>query len=379
MSDGGDRVSKDAKVPSLPGQPTEEAIASVGSEAGRSLIRGLARLGNASVSEWVKKREAKAEAARLAIEIEGRIKSQQALATARREQEIGDLEHSCALDRRARRLRIELEREQLNLEAIEGRALAFTEADPQNDNAREVDEDWLFKFTDLAQKVSNKDIQTLWARALSSAAIEERQQLSAAALQTLGLFDREIADSFRKFVAIARKLKPVPLFPNSSSDPLKIDIRTLIDIGVIRSDTYGSPFQLRDVSIERVEGSASGLYVAGLGLTHRGNQIARAVFSDEELLVDEDCERAYIIQLFRDALEFNSYSDAMVSFADSNPNLTIRLISKKAAIDPPTEADRNVPNSALIDLRPCDGMFLEMLTLAARDFDLQPVSSLDQL
>src|SRR5437016_9116397 len=87
----------------LPGQPTEEAIAEVGSEAGRSLLRGLGTLGNAALGGWVVKREA----ARLVTETEGKLKAATAVAAARREHELADVEHRAALERRVERLRIE--------------------------------------------------------------------------------------------------------------------------------------------------------------------------------------------------------------------------------------------------------------------------------
>jgi hypothetical protein len=178
-----DQPQKQARGLTLPGQPTEEAIAEVGSEAGKSLVRGFGKLGNAAFGEWIVRKEAKAEAARLAIETEAKIKAATAVVAARREQELADLEHDAALQRRAERLRIELAREQLNIEAIERGALQYAERDPENGSAREIDEDWLFKFADFAQKVSDKDVQSLWARALSSAAMQSRPKLSAAALQ----------------------------------------------------------------------------------------------------------------------------------------------------------------------------------------------------
>jgi hypothetical protein len=188
-----DHSSPKGKGLSLPGQPTEEAVAEVGSAAGKSLVRGLSRLGNAYVSEWAAQREARAEAVRLAIETDARIKTDTALASVRREQELAEFEHRAALERRAARFRVEMAREQTNLEAIERRAIEFTERAAESGNARELDEDWLFKFADLAQKVSDDDVQALWARALSSAAIQDAPKLSAAALQTLGLFDKHTA------------------------------------------------------------------------------------------------------------------------------------------------------------------------------------------
>jgi hypothetical protein len=185
MSGADNHSSTQGRGLSLPGQPTEEAVAEVASEAGKSLVRGLGKLGNTYVSEWAAKLEAKAEATRLAIETDAKIKADAALATVRREQEAAEFDHRAALERRAQRLRIELAREQMNLEAIERRALEFTEHDPDNSNPREIDEDWLFKFADLAQKVSDANVQALWARALSSAAMQGPTKLSAAASRPL--------------------------------------------------------------------------------------------------------------------------------------------------------------------------------------------------
>lgn len=183
----------------LPGQPTEEAVAEVGSEAGKSLLRGLARLGSAAVDGWVSKKEARAAAAKLAIETEAAIAKEQALTQARRQEEIQEIEHHALLHRRAQRIRLEFEREQRNLEAVEVKAIEFTEGDTENANARELDDDWLFRFSDLAQHISDDQVQGLWARALSSASITGATKLSGASLQTLSLFDKHIADSFERF------------------------------------------------------------------------------------------------------------------------------------------------------------------------------------
>ena len=227
MVDSGRQSASKGQGVSLPGQPTEEAIAEVGSEAGKSLVRGISRLGSAYVSEWATRRETKAEAVRLAIDTDAKIKADTAVANARREQELAEFDHRATLERRAQRFRAEMVREQMNIEAIERRAIEFTERDPDNAKAREIDEDWLFKFADLAQKVSDRDVQSLWARALSSAAIQGSARLSAAALQTLGLFDKEIAESFRNFVAVASTIGFVPYAPDGETDPQQIDLVTL--------------------------------------------------------------------------------------------------------------------------------------------------------
>jgi hypothetical protein len=282
---------------SLPGQPTEEAFAKVGSAAGKSLVRGLGKLGNAYVGEWAAKREAKAEALRLAIETDAKVKADTALATVRREQELAEFEHRAALERRAARFRVEMAREQINLEAIERRAIEFTERAPESGDPREIDEDWLFKFADLAQKVSDDDVQALWARALSSAAMQGAPRLSAAALQTLGLFDKNIAESFKSFVAVRALLGFLPFPPTGEGDPQNIDIATLSDLGLIESVLYKGVYQFDDFSFEESErvGKLPADLQTHYALTLRGKEIANAVFRrSEDLSLSEEHEQHYL-------------------------------------------------------------------------------------
>ncbi|MCG2642439.1 MULTISPECIES: DUF2806 domain-containing protein [Bradyrhizobium] len=322
---------------SLPGQPTEEALAEVGSDAGKALVRGFGRLGNAAIGEWVAKKEAKAEAARLAIETEAKINAAKAVAAAGREQALADLEHSAALQRRAERLRIELAREQLNWEAIERRSLEYVERDPENGNAREIDEDWLFKFADLAQKVSDSDVQALWARALSSAAIRGAPKLSAAALQTLGLFDRQVAESFRDFVAVVARLGFVPEPEQGQHDPQGINLGMLHDLGLIDNTLYEGTYSFEDFSFEAIKrtGSLPAELHSHYALTLRGREIANAVFRrSEDVPLGEQFEHQYLCLVLLNHFRHKQTASILPSHAPDEPPLSIRLTRK----NPLTEA-----------------------------------------
>lgn len=328
MVDNGGQSAPKGRGVSLPGQPTEEAIAEVGSEAGKSLVRGLSRLGSA----YVTKREAKAEAVRLAIDTDAKIKADTALANARREQELADFDHWATLERRAQRFRVEMARDQINLEAIERRALEYTEADPKNTNAREVDEDWLFRFADFAQKVSDRDVQSLWARALSSAAIEGSTRLSAAALQTLGLFDREIAASFQKFVATASAIGFVPYTPDGEADPQQIDLATLSDLGLIQEYFSELPYEYEDFALKQGYELRIKPPISQRGLTKRGYDIATAVFTQtEDLSLSEEHEQKY----FQHALSWLMLSHLLITISpklnETEPPLQIGLTNKSAS------------------------------------------------
>jgi hypothetical protein len=360
-----DHTSKRGRGLFLPGQPTEEAVAEVGSEAGKSLVRGLGKLGNASVSEWTTKREATAEAARLAIETDAAIKANSALVAARREQELAELEHQAALQRRAERLRIELAREQRNLEAIERRALEFAERDPNNSKPRELDEDWLFKFADFAQKISDADVQSLWARALSSAAIEGASRLSAAALQTLGLFDRDIAENFRKFVAAASRFGFVPYTPDGRTEPQQIDLTTLMDLGLIQGYSHEEPYDYEDFAFEPDARKFKAIQ-SQLGFTKRGYDIANAVFPHlEELPLSEEHEQKYLVHLLLLQMESQPHVTILPKLGRPDQPLAIRLTNKNDTNS--SNRDWKTPEAAAR----LSQRLLKLLAWAEQNYDIE--------
>ena len=69
----------------IPGQKIEKAAAEVGTKAGNSIIKGLAKLGGAAFAEWINTKEAKAEAARLAVETQAQIDKERQLQAFRRQ------------------------------------------------------------------------------------------------------------------------------------------------------------------------------------------------------------------------------------------------------------------------------------------------------
>jgi Protein of unknown function (DUF2806) len=179
----------------IPGQKTDEAIGHVLTEAGKSLVRGLGRLAEVSFARWIATKEAEAEAARLTIETKAEIDRSRDLVRARRKSELQEIDHEGKLlERRLGRLRRELTWEQANMETIAKRALEITERDPEAGSARELNDDWVFRFARFAQEISDKEVQELWARILSSAAIGARRPVSPAALQTMSLLDSRLAN-----------------------------------------------------------------------------------------------------------------------------------------------------------------------------------------
>lgn len=265
---------------SVPGQPTEEAIAEVGTAAGKSLVRGFQRLGGA----WIAEREARADAAKLTVETDSKISAAKSVAAARREDELAEVEHQARLQRRIQRLKIELDQQQANIESIEMKALSFTEKDPGSGRATEIDQDWLFKFADSAQRVSDETVQELWARVLGSAAIKDAPRLSAQGLQTLSMFDKRSAEDFQKLVFAMSHLGFFPVLDSRhQQDPQHVNLDALMDLGLIQSNASSSLYQFPGFLMD-IGKPNRGLQLLKdrIFLTKRGADIANAVFRGSE-------------------------------------------------------------------------------------------------
>jgi hypothetical protein len=320
--------SERGKGISLPGQPTEKAAAEVATEAGKSLVRGLGRLGNAMVDGWASTKEARAAAAKLAIETEASVAREIALMDARRQAELDEVDHQALLQRRALRLRAELEREQINLESIQAKAIEFTEADIDSDKPREIDDDWIFMFSDFAQRVSDAEIQSLWARALSCASIEGAAKLSAASLQTLSLFNRDIAKGFQGFVTAIKSLKSYPALPKS--DPQNINLEVLQDLGLIRERPLVNRFSLADFRVGHYgETLAFGGDLYGLwALTVRGEEVANAIFREHVFELSADLELLYLTRFVEAQFPTRRTLDIQYSQGERNVGLCIHTMAR---------------------------------------------------
>ncbi len=281
----------------VPGQEFERAAADVGREAGKSLLRGLERLFGARFAGWFAGNEAKAKAARMAIETTASIGRARALTDERRRLELEEIQHDEAkalAQRRLNRMLIEMAREEANFEAIAARSLKQIEHDPDGDKTREIDDDWLFKFARYAQTVSDSEIQELWARILASEAIEGRKGVSAAALQTMSLLDKKTAKDFENFCRayIAFGFYPAHrrCFQYESQD---INLRALRELGLIEESTArGYSFPEFDMKLGAEP--ALDLLHTHMGMTQRGAELANALFQQTDMCLGDELEMKYL-------------------------------------------------------------------------------------
>ena len=300
---------------SLPGQNLEDAAVEVGTEAGKSVVRGIGRLVGAAAAKWVATKEAEAEAAALAIKMQAETQRDRALTQERRETELEEIEHQAKLGRRLARLRYELAREQANFESIAVRSLELIEGNPKADKGRDIDEDWIFAFARFAQAVSDKDVQELWARILSSAAMAEGQKVSAAALQTMSLLDKKGAADFRKICAAHATFIFYPAHDRCcepDAETQNIDLMSLTELGLIREGTLGDDYSFVDFWMSFGTTTSMRLLRPAFPLTRRGSEIANAVFRENaDLKLSGELEQKYLQEVTSNLI--NRYHSASIT------------------------------------------------------------------
>jgi hypothetical protein len=305
----------------IPGKKLEKAAGEVLTDAGKKINKGMEKLAGAAFGEWVGSKEAKAEAGKMAIETQAQIEKETALQKHRHQSELRELKHRALFQRRVQRLQVELVREQVNLEHIATLAIEYTGKEKDPTKGRDLDEDWMFRFAEFAQRVSDKDVQNLWARVLSNAATSGKQRLSAAALQIMALMDREAAVGFERF---CRVLTAFGYYPGSkrAEHPDReiqgIDVRELRELGLINDNFTVDPYNFQGfsvfpVTIAKFKGN---LLHSFLMLTKRGDEIANAIFDENTMQLQDDLRLAYIQAVIETMIEAHHRATLLPSQTD---------------------------------------------------------------
>jgi Protein of unknown function (DUF2806) len=261
-------------LPKLPGQELERAGAEILTGAGNVLFAAFRR----RLEAWLGVTSARYEARAAEIEADSSNKRISASIEERRDQELREAVHrrhlqllesalsdatlddlvldgrhlppvSAALShfesreflkRGIGRSFDQITTEQRRVEAIAVEALQLVEADPEGDNPREIDDDWLMNFFKYASEVSEARVrQILLNRALADAAIKCRPIISPRALDTVRFFEKESLCVFKK---VARHLSLFGAVPRNyfSYDQdireLGQNLDMLNEMGLIRSD-----------------------------------------------------------------------------------------------------------------------------------------------
>lgn len=290
----------------VPGKDLEKAAGQIATAAGKSAIRGIANALGAATAEYFAKKAAKAQAVKLAIKTEAEIEKRRTMIRAQHEFELEDIAQTGRVEvakRALNRMLSELCDQQENLESIGARSIELLEAAPSA-KPRELDPEWLFAFSELAQKISDEQVQELWARVLSSAAIEDKTRLSPAALSLLALMDKNIASQFGYFCRVVKSIQNCPRMYSPMFAKIlpgtPINLGLLLEIGLIQTShllhyNFLDSIMLIESEVEldlreKVQKELSPPLFESYVLSDRGKQIFEAAIADsqdQELSDDE--------------------------------------------------------------------------------------------
>jgi len=105
-------------------------------------------------------------------------------------------------DRAHIRLHYQEIQRQENIEAITRGAIELLNDEIEEEYKEEIESDWMARFFNLSQDVSNKDMQKVWAKVLANETLEPNT-FSYRALITLSTMGRDDAEKFQRICHVA--------------------------------------------------------------------------------------------------------------------------------------------------------------------------------
>lgn len=342
----------------IPGKDLEKAAGQVATAAGKSAVRGIANALGAATAEWFAKKAAKAQAAKLAIKTASEIESRRAVIKAQRKYEMEEIAHREKIARAKRgldRTLHALDFQQANLESICQRSIELIE-EKHDAKAADLDKDWLFQFAEYAEKASNKEIQEIWARILSSAATSsDNMKLSRAALLVMSTLDQRAAIDFQNFCDVVASTGAYPVQNRLSVDPQDIDLGYLEELGLIRVslNNFYDFEDFRMLFSGKYPDAESPTYLV-YNFTRRGYKISRTAFDIKGLTDDKKTE--YYKYFIYDKL-------------DQDRNITLVAKNPLGNLDRPLRIDIEQDDGVISDLSLVEKYYDESVVNALRELE----------
>lgn len=194
-------------------------------------------------------------------------------------------------------------KEQLNREGVAKKTILELQAAPNEfDSDKEIDEDWLYLFSRIAESKSNKEIQIILAKILAGE-IQQPGSFGSGTIQLLTTLDQSTARIFQDFCNISFEFKDksisvtglicdpygIPGSNNLKSLGLKYtNLALLQDRGLIQSDLnsrrkftpeiFKIPFKIGNQNIklrQTEESTTDQIQVAVLNFTQSGAELRR--------------------------------------------------------------------------------------------------------
>lgn len=281
----------------FPGRDLERATANVAEHAGKGFLNQLFRVLGDSFAKRSARLRAEASEIKKTVTHDGQIARSRGEIAARREQELAEIEHQDAIERKYlelgddkrvrelaeasfRRLGRDMVYEQERVEQIALKAIEYRKIYSTKNEDREIEDDWLFKFFRYAGQIDEAALLNVLAKALAEASTHGKPRISNRALDTLRFFDEK---SKKDFIYIASKIAAFDFvmrehqFDESAPYLHPDDFQSLFELGLIKisrrryinieiADMFisflfemGSKFEFEYVELTQI-----GLEIAGL-------------------------------------------------------------------------------------------------------------------
>lgn len=347
-------------MPSLPGHELEKAAAEVGSAAGKSLVSGLDRLFQSWIARRASRNEAVADETKKEISHQGERRRLAESIQDRRHQELREVEHRYELQQRvAGRLLAQWEAEQKAVEWVASKAVQLTERDPERDQERELDDDWLRRFFKYVAEVDERQVLEVLAQALSDASIRSKPLISPRALDTLRFFERDTLDMFRFAAVETGMFDMVPqhfLRRRAEEKGRDFDLGLMVEMGLLKSERNQTLFvPIGDLRLRFSTGVGGNYDFEAIRLTQVGKSIAGlleaplkpllAAFGGTERLVDvwemqrkagieQGAVRKLATQIVSEIYAVDNLDIAALVTSGPMPELVFDCRRKRALLDP---------------------------------------------
>jgi hypothetical protein len=130
----------------------------------------------------------------------------------------GDIEAAKLRERAGARFLNTAIRKQANVEAIIDKSVALLESAKEEEPAT-IEDDWIMRFLEYAENVSNEQLRQVWARILADKAVATRRSMSLLTLDSLRLMEPHQAESFEAFCKIQATFGAVLPFDGRNLKP----------------------------------------------------------------------------------------------------------------------------------------------------------------
>ena len=268
-------------MPPFPGHELEKSLGKTLSAAGTALAGAFDRLLKVWTSRITAESEAAAEEIRADAKFKGDLERAKTLAEEKRRQQLIDAEHQRQLALRGLgRTVSEIARGQQSVEWIAQESIEVLENDPDRNDARTPDDDWLTQFFKYASEVTEQQVLKVLARALADAAIKTRPLISPKTLDTLRFFEPYTYNMFdfgAKYLALFGAV-PIGYFedhhPSAGTDT-PFDLQLMVEMGLIALQKQKFLLvDVGDVTLVFTYKNNDRFEFEAITLTHVGKQLA---------------------------------------------------------------------------------------------------------